>query len=86
MDVFINESFFYVLRGITFENRLSTLFDWLRLPQGQRYHMFPRNTKAKKLNVTSLIIVFVILGQTFILCTWMNRTRQDIIMGQGVLK
>lgn len=78
----------FVYRGIAFEKRLSTVFEWLSLPQGERYCMFYITITEivlwaiKRHWASHLTVVFVFLDLIFTLCTWMNLTHQDTAMGQ----
>lgn len=76
-------------RSITFEKRVSKLFEWLKLPQGQRYYMFFIIIIKIMLKVTfrkdrplHSTVVFGILDLTSTLCTSMNLTHPDIVMDQ----
>lgn len=69
-----------VFRSVPFESRVSTLFEWLELPESQRFSLFfiintEMTTESETRELTS---VFLILDPTFTLCTWRNLTLQDI--------
>lgn len=73
-------------RSIDFETRLSTVFEWLSRPQGERYGTScMSNINVCHTNVyinTDIRFFFALSDLTFTLCTWRNQTRQDIVMGQ----
>lgn len=73
-------------RSIDFEMRLSTVFEWLSRPQGERCGTScMSNITLCHTHVyinTDIHFFFGFSDLTFTLCTWMNRTRQDIVTGQ----
>lgn len=71
-------------RSISFEDRLSTLFQWLSLPQRERYLRFSIREKKSAKSDTSAFFFWlaVISDQTSSLCTWKSPTRQVTTTGR----